>query len=57
MAQAINIILDYQDPQSPVLVEIEKDDGYSISIGERIPYDDGLTRLRITIDDIGGIKE
>jgi len=49
---AINIILDESDPQSPVFVEIENDKGQSIRIGTRIPSNDGLTRLRITVPEI-----
>ena len=56
MESAINIILDESnqaDGKSPnvFFVEIELDDGRSISVGERIGYD-GLTRLRITANDI-----
>ena len=51
MTKAINIILDESQPQSPLFVEIETDEGTSIRIGERIEYD-GLTRLRITQEDI-----
>jgi len=49
---AINIILDVSDPISPVFVEIENDNGESISIGSRSISDDGLTKLRITTYDI-----
>lgn len=49
---SINIILDESDPQSPLFVEIETDDGSSINIGIRETLDDGLTRLRITATDI-----
>lgn len=53
MKSAINIILDEGDNHKPqvLFVEIELDDGRSISIGKRIDYD-GLTRLRITAEDI-----
>ena len=54
--KAINIIIDESDPQSPLFVEIEQDDGSSINIGERIPYD-GLVRLRIKISDIENYPE
>ncbi len=50
--KAINIILDENDPQSVIFIEIETDDGRSIDLGERIKYENGLTRLRITADDI-----
>ena len=49
--KAINIILDETEPQSPLFVEIETDDGKGIGIGERIAHD-GLIRLRITADDL-----
>lgn len=52
MSKAINIILDEKDPTSPVFVEIENDNGASISIGKRSAYVYGLTKLRITINDI-----
>ena len=51
MAKAINIILDESEPQSPLFIEVETDDGVSMGIGERIDYD-GFVRLRITPDDI-----
>jgi len=52
---AINIIIDDSDPQSPLFVEIETDDGKSIGIGTRSTLENGLTRLRITIPDIAGL--
>jgi len=54
--KAINIIIDESDPQFPIFVEIERDDGSSINIGERISYD-GLVRLRIKISDIENCPE
>ncbi|GAG90806.1 unnamed protein product [marine sediment metagenome] len=42
MADAINIIIDESDPPHPQFIEIETDDGRSISIGEWIEYQ-GLT--------------
>ena len=45
---AINIILDSSDPQNPVFVEIENDQGESISIGELGFTDCGLSKIRIS---------
>lgn len=53
--KGINIILDENDPMSPVLVEIENDDGKSICIGQRINRPDGLVALRITAQDIAKV--
>ena len=49
---AVNIIIDWTDPTSPVFVEIETDDGESIRIGKTLPGVDGLSKLRITVGDI-----
>ena len=49
---AINIIIDESDPQNPIFVEIENDQGQSITIGTREFTDCGLTKLRVTILDI-----
>ena len=49
---AINIVLDEKDPQSPIFVEIEDDTGKSIRVGERFDRDDGLTNIRITVEDL-----
>lgn len=49
---AINIIIDDQDSQSPVLVEIENDEGESIRIGENLRTDEGYRKLRISTSDI-----
>ena len=51
MTSAINIVLDESGIPNVYFVEIELDDGRTIDIGERIPYD-GLTKLRITAEDI-----
>lgn len=45
---AINIILDCSDSQSPIFVEIENDNGESVSIGEYIARSGGLWSIRIT---------
>ena len=50
--KAINIILDETIPMFSKFVEIEDDLGRSISIGQRIYTNDGLTRIRITHEDI-----
>lgn len=52
MAKAINIIIDEKrrGPEA-YFVEIENDDGKSISIGERIESG-GYTKIRITPEDI-----
>jgi len=52
---AINIIIDESDPQNPVFVEIEDDDGRSINIGTRSFTDKGLTRIRITNEEVSDI--
>ena len=36
----INIILDEKDPQNPIFVEIEDNNGKSINIGKRFLRDD-----------------
>ena len=51
---AINIIIDDSDPQNPVFVEIEKDNGESISIGEDSRTDENYRKLRITVGDVIG---
>ena len=51
MTSAINIVLDESGTPNVYFVEIELDDGRTIDIGERIPYD-GLIKLRITAEDI-----
>ena len=51
MEEAINIVLDDNEPPNVFFVEIELDDGRSVNIGERMESD-GLTRLRITAGDI-----
>jgi major membrane immunogen (membrane-anchored lipoprotein) len=51
MAEAINIRL-FEEDHGESFVEIETDDGKSVSIGERIKNKDGYTRIRITLDDI-----
>lgn len=48
----INIIIDDADPQSPVFVEIENDNGVSIRIGEQLTTDEGYRRIRINTGDI-----
>ena len=50
MADAINIVLFEKGPKAE-FVEIETDDGASVSIGERIEQD-GYAKIRITPDDI-----
>ena len=50
MADAINIIL-FERGSIAEFVEIEADDGRSISIGERIEHG-GYVKIRITPDDI-----
>lgn len=50
MADAINIIL-FEKGSKAEFVEIETDDGRSISIGERTEKD-GYVKIRITLDDI-----
>ncbi len=53
MADAINIILDESKAPFSIFVEIETDDGLSVSVGVRTKSDDeGITRLRITPSDI-----
>ena len=54
--KAINIILDERNTPDVFFVEIELDNGHSVNIGERIPYG-GLTRLRITAEDIGNAHD
>ena len=49
---AINIIIDDSDPQSPIFVEIEDDEGKSIQIGERSINSEGLTTIKISVFDI-----
>ena len=49
MSKAINIIFDGPPgPESGRFVEVEDDDGKSITIGEWIERDDGYWVLRIT---------
>ena len=61
--KAINIILDTTDPQNPIFIEIEDDDGKSIKIGTSATYDTKFdsstkeTSIRITIDDILELSE
>jgi len=55
--EAINIILDEKDPQSPIFVEIENDKGESINIGKRSAGSDGLTKLRISSVDLKGVSK
>ena len=50
--KAINIVLDFADPTSPIFVEIENDEGASVKIGEYSTGDDGYMYLRITPKDI-----
>jgi len=52
MAKAIFVILDESFPTKVVFVEIEKDGGKSIKIGERIQLPDNLTAIKITAADI-----
>ena len=53
MAEAINIVLDESKHPNVYFIEIEKDNGESISIGERVyKADDGFTYFRITPADI-----
>ncbi len=51
MANAINIIIDDDNPHHTLFVEIEDDDGKSIRIGERVKYA-SYTKIRITKEDI-----
>jgi len=49
---AINIIIDDSNPQNPVFIEIETDEGKSICIGEELKDENGYRKLRITTSDI-----
>jgi biotin synthase-related radical SAM superfamily protein len=49
---AVNIIIDDADPQSPIFVEIENDNGESISIGEDARTNEGYRKIRITTHSI-----
>ena len=49
---AINIVLDDSDAPRPIFIEIETDKGESITIGTHIRRNDGLTSIRITVEDI-----
>ena len=49
---AINIIIDDADTQNPIFVEIETDDGQSISVGESLTTTEGLRKIRISVSDI-----
>lgn len=53
MAKAINIIVEENVPGAPttLFVDIEKDDGKPINIGQRIPCG-RVTKIRITPEDI-----
>lgn len=53
--EAINIILD-EDGMREIFIEIETDNGRSIDIGKRSPYGNGLTKIRITAEDIKEIE-
>lgn len=49
---AINIIIDNSNPQSPIFVEIENDNGESISVGENSTTADGYRKIRIIKADV-----
>lgn len=50
---AINIFLNDENPQSPIFVEIENDEGDSLRIGkDTIDEKTGLRKIRITTADI-----
>ena len=51
---AINIIIDDSDPQNPIFVEAENDNGQSIAIGEDSRTDENYRKIRITVGDIIG---
>ena len=51
---AINIIIDDSDPNNPVFVEIENDNGESINVGENSTTEEGYRKLRINTADIIG---
>ena len=52
--RAINIILNETDRHNPIFVEIETEHGKSIRVGDRSNGDDGLTKIRITMEDLRG---
>jgi len=49
---AMNIVIDNSDPQSPIFIEIENDEGLSINIGNQSTRKDGLRNIRITSSDL-----
>ena len=49
---SIYIVTDRKDPQSPVFVDIENEEGQTVRIGEFSENADGLTRQKISAKDI-----
>ena len=51
MLEYINIVLDCTDPQSPIFVEIEDDNGNSVNVGEWSGKDEnGYNKIRIKME-------
>ncbi len=57
MAEAIFVVIDESRPPNVYFIEIEKDGGESIKIGERLPGPNGLTFIKITKTDIENVLE
>jgi len=55
MEKAIFVIIDESCPPNVTFVEIEREGGRSIKIGERIALPDFLTAIKITSTDIDNV--
>lgn len=52
MTAAINIVLTEGPGPTSQFIEVETDDGRSVSVGTWSTGDQGYARLRITLDDL-----